>query len=179
MNHWLIRSRVCSHPSLTLLLRTAGFAEAPLRSLAHSLARSLTRSRARGTIEYFCPIFNVSWITVEWLWNWRIEYWAIHSSARSFTSTAHSLAFSAQLTSLARSAALIHLFAHSPIRSLPSSWERGFYLWLECVDFMQFQTTVGHVFVCASVSVCQYACVHECMHACVSAPLCIHRTGRK
>ena len=33
------------------------------------LARSLTRSRARGTVEYFCPIFEMSWITVAWLFS--------------------------------------------------------------------------------------------------------------
>ena len=31
-----------------------------LAALTHSLARSLTRSWARGTVEYFCPIFQVS-----------------------------------------------------------------------------------------------------------------------
>ena len=58
---------------------------------------------------------------VEWLWNRRIEYWAFHSSARFFTRTAHSFAFSALLASLARSAALIRSFTRSPIHSLPSS----------------------------------------------------------
>ena len=32
--------------------------------LTRSLARLLTRSWARGTVEYFCPIFKMSWITV-------------------------------------------------------------------------------------------------------------------
>ena len=27
----------------------------------------------------------MSWISVEWLWNWRIEHCAIYSSACSFT----------------------------------------------------------------------------------------------
>ena len=32
---------------------------------------------------------------------------------------------------------------------------------------MQFQPTLGRVFVCVSVRVCECACVHACMHACV------------
>ena len=49
----------------------------------------------------------------EWLWNRRVEYWAIRSSARSFNRTAQSFAGSALLASLARSAALIRLFTRS------------------------------------------------------------------
>ena len=51
------------------------------------------------------------------LWNRRVEYWAISSSARSFTCTAHSFACSVLLDLLARSAALI--------RSLPLSLTRS------------------------------------------------------
>ena len=74
----------------------------------------------------------------EWLWNRRVEHWAIRSSVRSFACTAHSLACSALLASLARSAALIHSLA----RSLQSWWERDFCLKIECVDFILFQPTV-------------------------------------
>ena len=145
MSHLLIRSLVRSHHSLTRSLRSRAAA------FVRWLARSLTRPRALGTMEYFCPIFNLSWITVEWQWNWRIEYWAIHSSARLFTRTA---------------AALIRSFACSPIHSLLSSWEKGFCLWFECVDFMQFQPTVGRAFVC----VCQ--CVYVSMR--VRMRVCMH-----
>ena len=50
---------------------------------------------------------------VEWLWNRRVQYWAIHSSVRSFTRTAHSFVFYALLASLARSTALLRSLAHS------------------------------------------------------------------
>ena len=63
IGHLFVRSLVRSHRSLVRLLRTARFARA-LRS-AHSFARSLTSSRARGTVEYFCLFFKVSWITVQ------------------------------------------------------------------------------------------------------------------
>ena len=44
--------------------------------------------------------------SVEWLWNRRVQYWAICSFVRSHC-TAHSFACSALLATLARSAALI------------------------------------------------------------------------
>ena len=50
-------------------------------------------------------------------WNWRVGYWAIRSSARSFARPAHSFACSALLASLARSAALIRSLALSLTRS--------------------------------------------------------------
>ena len=71
---------------------------------------------------------------VEWLWNWRVEYWAIRPSVCSVARTAYSFACSALLALLTRSAVLI--------RSLARSWERGFCLWHERVDFIQFQPTV-------------------------------------
>ena len=78
---------------------------------------------------------------VEWRWNWRVEYWAIRSSVRSFAHTAHSFACSALLASFARSAALIHSLA--PLtRSLRSSWERDLCLWVKCVEFISFLPTV-------------------------------------
>ena len=47
----------------------------------------------------------------------------------------------AQTASLARSAALIR----SLTRSLRSSWERCFCLWVKCIDFIPFQPTAqGH-----------------------------------
>ena len=60
MSHLLIRSLVCSRHSLACSAQLAFLAPHCVRSLVGSLARSLTRSRARGTVEYFCPIFNVS-----------------------------------------------------------------------------------------------------------------------
>ena len=51
------------------------------------------------------------------IWNRRVEYWAIYSSARSFARTAHSFDCSALLGSLARIAA--------PIRSLACSLTRS------------------------------------------------------
>ena len=112
------------HRSLTRLLRTARFARAPLRSFARSLAHSLA-PELMGQWNIFvqfsmCPKSQWNDYEID------TEYCAIHSSARSFTRTAHSFAFSALLTSLARSAALIHLFAHSPIHSLQSTWASGF-----------------------------------------------------
>ena len=50
------------------------------------------------------------------------KYWATRSSICSLARIAHSFACSALLALLARSAALICLL----VRSLPSSWERGF-----------------------------------------------------
>ena len=46
-------------------------------------------------------------------WNRHIEYWAIHTSARSFARTAHSFACSALLAALARSTTLIRSLARS------------------------------------------------------------------
>ena len=46
-----------------------------------------------------------------WLWNERVEHWAIRSSARSFAHTAHSFACSTLLASITRSTALILLLA--------------------------------------------------------------------
>ena len=54
----------------------------------------------------------------------RRKYWATRSSVRSFTRTAHSLACSRLLASLAPSAALTRSLARS-LRSLPRSWESG------------------------------------------------------
>ena len=56
-------------------------------------------------------IMNLTWN--EWLWNRRVEYWAIRSSVHSFTRIAHSFACSAPFASLARSAVLIHSVACS------------------------------------------------------------------
>ena len=67
---------------------------------------------------------------IEWLWNRRVK----HRVIRSFARTAHSCACSALLASLARSAALTH--------SLPSIRERDYFIWIERVDFIQFQPTV-------------------------------------
>ena len=50
------------------------------------------------------------------IWNRRVEYWAIRSS--------------------------VHSFARSLTHSLRSSWERGFCLLNERVDFISFETTV-------------------------------------
>ena len=55
----------------------------------------------------------------EWIWNRRIGYWAIRSSARSFARTAHSFDCSALLAPLTRSAALIRSFARSLTHSIP------------------------------------------------------------
>ena len=60
LGHSLVRSLVHSHRSLILLLPTARFT----RALIRSLARSLTRSQALGTVEYSCPVVQVFWITV-------------------------------------------------------------------------------------------------------------------
>ena len=79
---------------------------------------------------------DVHW--VEWLWNPRVEYWAIRSPVPSFARTAHSFACSALLASLARPAALTRSLA----RSLRSSWERSFRQWIEYVNFMQIKPTV-------------------------------------
>ena len=69
--------------------------------------------------------------SIEWLWDRRVEYWAIRSSARSSARTAHSFALRCG-----------HSFARSLSHSRPSSWKRGLYLWNECVDFISFQPTV-------------------------------------
>ena len=50
---------------------------------------------------------------------YRLQYWATHSSVRSFAHTAHLFARSGLLASLAPSAVLTRLLA----RSLPRSWE--------------------------------------------------------
>ena len=69
----------------------------------------------------------------EWLPNWRVKYWAIRSSVRSFARTAHSFACSALLASLARSAALIRSLARSLTpelmgkRFLSMKWTRRFH----------------------------------------------------
>ena len=90
-----------------------------------------------------------------------MKYWAIHSSARSFTRTAHSFVFSALLVSLARSAALIHSFARSPNHSLPSSWvfvyelNSSISLWAACLCVYVW------VSACVSVRVCMRVCMHE------------------
>ena len=48
------------------------------------------------------PCTSAQW--VDWLWNRRVEYWAIRSSVPSFARTAHSFACSALIASSARSA---------------------------------------------------------------------------
>ena len=42
--------------------------------------------------KWWISLINARW--VEWLWNRRVEYWAIRSSVRSFARTAHSLTHS-------------------------------------------------------------------------------------
>ena len=89
-------------------------------------------------------IWSAQW--VEWLWNRRVEYWVIRSSVCSFARTAHSFAWSALLASLARSAALIHLFARSFTHSLShfgADGKKVFVYGLNAsISYMQFQLTV-------------------------------------
>ena len=54
LGYSLVRSVVRSHLSLVRLLRVAR--SAPTLRCAHSHARSLARSRASGSVKYFCPI---------------------------------------------------------------------------------------------------------------------------
>ena len=56
---------------------------------------------------------------------YRLKYWVIRSSVRSFARTAYSFACSGLLASLAPSAALTRSLACS-LRSLPRSWESEF-----------------------------------------------------
>ena len=63
---------------------------------------------------------------------YRLHNWATRSSVCSFARTAHLFACFRLLASLAPSAALTHSLA----RSLPSSWERGFF----------FSTLISHSF---------------------------------
>ena len=79
----------------------------------------------------------VQW--VEWLWNRRVEHWAIHSSTCSFARTAQLFACSALPALLVRSTALVRSLLPC---SLTCSWESGFCLWNERVDSIQFQLTV-------------------------------------
>ena len=112
-----------------------------------------------------------------------MTYWAIHSFTRSFTRTAHSFTFSALLCSRAPMRSFIcplarpftcsrahgkEVFAYELNASISCSFNP---LWAarQCV----------YVCMCVSVCVCQCAYVHACVHVGVSAPLCIHRTGRK
>ena len=64
------------------------------------------------------------------IWNWRVEYWAIRSFARSFDRTAHSVA-------------LIRSLAHY---SFASSKERDLCFRIESLDFIMFQPTVGCIY---------------------------------
>ena len=60
---------------------------------------------------------------------------------RSLAPLTHSLR-SAPLASASRAPACAHSLARSLTHLLPSSWESGFCLWNERVDFIQFQPTV-------------------------------------
>ena len=53
------------------------------------------------------------WTSPQWAENQRVKYWASSSSVCSFARTAQSLACSSMFASLARSAALIRMLAHS------------------------------------------------------------------
>ena len=58
---------------------------------------------------------------------YRLKYWATRSSVRSFARTAHSIACSGLLASLASSAALTPSLARS-LRSLPRSWDSELFM---------------------------------------------------
>ena len=96
---------------------------------------------------HYCIFIFTHW--VEWQWNRRAGYWAIRFSVRSHRSlirfALHCSLGSATHCSL-RSRAPLRTFVCSFAHSLLSSWERGFCLWNECVDFMRFQPTV-HCFL--------------------------------
>ena len=65
-----------------------------------------------------------------------------HLLLRSFVESHHSLIRLLRTARFARALRCAHSFAHSLTRSLRSSWERGFCLWNERVDFIRFRTTV-------------------------------------
>ena len=71
------------------------------------------------------------------IWNRRAQGTGKHSLAQLARSLRAALP-----TSLTRSAALIRSLTHSLTHSILSSWERGFCLWLECVDIIAFESTV-------------------------------------
>ena len=114
---------------------------------------------------------SAKWL--EWLWNWRVEYWAIRSSAR----TAHSFACSALLASLMRFAALISILARSLARKLMGKrflsmkWTRQFHnISTQCGAFsciskqgrihgrrcvrLCYLVNSGRAFVCVCVWLC-------------------------
>ena len=64
------------------------------------------------------PIWRGVCVWVLMGWNQRVKIWVIHSSTGSFVRTAHSFTCSTRLTSLARSAVLICLFARSCAHTL-------------------------------------------------------------
>ena len=80
----------------------------------------LLKAHTQFHVSHWMSMHSARW--VKWLWNWRVENWAICSSAHSF----------------GRALRCARSFA----RSLPSSWERGFYLRNERVDFISFEPTV-------------------------------------
>ena len=94
---------------------------------------------------------------IEWPWNQRMKYWAIRLSARLFTRITHSWAYSALLASLARSVALIRSHAHS---LSPEVMGKRYLIWIDCVDLMQFQPTMGRVRVC----MCAYECLRSTLY---------------
>ena len=111
----------------------------------------IKKSKPLGIIQLYCERYRTTdpketiltpsdtlnhWVKLsaqwaEWLWNRRVEHWAIRSSARSSARTAHTFALRCG-----------HSFARSLSHSRPSSWKKGLYLWNKCVDFISFQPTV-------------------------------------
>ena len=118
---------------------------------------SLLRSYALSLLSRSVGRWVALWL--EWLWNRRVEYWAIYSSVCSFARTAHSFACSALLALLARSAAFLRSHAHS---LAPELMDNSFCLLIERVDFIQIQPAVdpqltGHL-VFFSIPPCLSSC---------------------
>ena len=71
-----------------------------------------------------------------------MDHSLIRSLIRSHRSLIRLLRTASFARALCRAHSLARLLARSLTHSLPSSWESGFCLWNECINFIQFQPTV-------------------------------------
>ena len=103
------------------------------RRASNHLLASLTRSTTHSRLERMRKRFRSMQSTRRVL-----AHSLLHSLARSHRSLIRLL----RTACFARALCCAHSFARSLTRSLRSSWERGFCLWNECVNFIRFQPTV-------------------------------------
>ena len=116
------------------------------KCLSHELRSEWVSKRASewalGLLMHFAALDRSLTRTVSWNCMKLMRRVLGHSLVRSLFSSHRPLICLLRIARFARVLRCAHSLARLLTHSLPSSWERGFCLWDECVDFKSFQPTV-------------------------------------